>query len=135
MKTVWILMSLVALPCAWAGEEGAGSSGGGAAVVCRKGRKIVRAELLDIYEGRNHPRRKFLIPDRDTPVLDQVERALRRLTADPLHIPLMRQVAAEVVLAMEFLPKGVSFHSPEDLGKKLGILVPDGCAVEGVGYY
>lgn len=113
---------------------GAGSSGGGAAIVCRDGnRKITSAELLDLYEGK--VRFEYQIPGNASEPREQILAAIEKLNSHARYKPLARQVVAEVISRMRFLPPGVVFQSPEDLGGSYGIVMPDGCGVEGVGFY
>lgn len=48
---------------------------------------------------------------------------------------MTRQVVADVINAMRFLPQGVALSTPEDLGTGYGVVVPDGCMIEAAGYY
>lgn len=116
-----------------AASAGAGSSGGGGAVVCREGKKILHAYLLDLYEGRI--RHGYEIPTLNASPEAQLTAAMNKLDGHPRYKALVRQVTAETLARIQFLPKDAVFDSPEDLGSRFGVVMEDGCDVEGIGFY
>jgi hypothetical protein len=112
---------------------GAGSSGGGSAVVCRNAaKKIISAELLDLYEGRMRFGFAYgpVHPDANL----QLETALKKLNS-PYNQALTREIAADVLQRLIFLPPSVVLAPGNDLGDEYGVVVEDGCQIEGVGFY
>jgi hypothetical protein len=113
---------------------GAGSSGGGAAAVCRdQNHRIVSAQILDLYEGR--VRYGYTIPSATTPPEAQILAAIAKLAGFDYYAPLVRQVAIQTLNSFQFLPEGTGLNVPPDLGGDFGVVVPEGCALEAVGYY
>ena len=113
---------------------GVGSSGGGGAVVCRdQNRQIESADLLDLFEA---PIIHALEIERDEQnYKDQIIAAISRIKYDPFAFNVIREVISEVESSFLFLPDGVSLHAPADVGERDATLVPEGCRLEGVGFY
>lgn len=128
MMNVFLMLSV--LP-AWAGG-GAGDGGGGNAVVCRDSQgKITKAELLDLYEGA--VRYNYDLTQ-DSDPLHVINRALDRSPNLYARFQLSEMIQ-HVLNNHEFLRAGVALNPSADLGKGIGVPVPEGCRLEGVGYY
>ncbi|MGE3262284.1 MAG: hypothetical protein AB7K68_10940 [Bacteriovoracia bacterium] len=126
-----LLATTTLAPSLWAAEGGV-NGGGGNAVVCRNSQgAIARAELLDLYEGE--VRYDYEVA-RDSDSVAAMSRALNR-SPDPLTRNLIEQSVAHVLNNYEFLRSGVALNPSADLGKGIAIPVPEGCRLEGVGYY
>lgn len=112
---------------------GAASSGGGAAVVCRNANnEITSARLLDLFESEVRFGHTVLQSNEDArTILNEV---LGRLDEKSNLQLFLKEIVAETIESIKFLPQGVVFASPEDLGQQ-GIVVSDGCHLQGVGYY
>ncbi len=112
--------------------HGAGSSGGGGAAVCRdQNRNIISARILDLYEGE--VRFGYQINQDASSPNDQLVRAISQLPAR--YQAFVTEIAAGIVEEFQFLPDGVSLAPTTDLGSDYGVVVPDGCSIEPVGFY
>jgi hypothetical protein len=117
-----------------AGGGGVGDGGGGAAVVCRDAsKKIISAELLDIYEGGI--RLGYTIPESKGDSNVELIDAIDRLGLSTFVRARAISLAADILSRIDFLPPGVGLAAPSDLGESRGALIKDGCALEGVGFY
>lgn len=116
---------------AFAGTE---TSGGGASVVCRDSNKqIISAELLDLYEGKI--RYNFRIEKSNVNPKQQILNALARVAQHEIFVDQLKKVIIDTTRRIQFLPEGLVIAPPNDLGNDFGVVIPDGCALEAVGYY
>ncbi|MGK5084475.1 hypothetical protein WDW37_14365 [Bdellovibrionota bacterium FG-1] len=115
-------------------HAGVGTSGGGAVAVCRDAAgHIQSAELLDLYEGK--VRFGMTIDQSATDPNQGFLRAVSRFVDQPYYGALIRESAKDVLERMVFLPPGVGLSPGVDLGNDYGVVIPDGCRLEYVGYY
>lgn len=115
---------------AFAGKE---TSGGGGAAVCRdSNKKITSARLLDLYEGE--VRFNYNIPQINQAPKEQIISVLSKIN-DQMLKQLIYQTTAQVIQSSVFLPAGVGMAPTTDLGKDYAVVVPEGCAVEPIGFY
>lgn len=124
-----LMSSLVAGPT-FAGPE---TSGGGAAAICRNAnREITFVEMEDLYEGKI--RYGLSYPESNEQPNSQILNAIAKIK-DPFNRAAVTEAAALIVQSMEFLPLGVGLAPTTDLGNEFGVVVPNGCYVEPVGFY
>lgn len=110
------------------------TSGGGGSIVCRSIFKNIKsARLLDLYEGE--VRYKYDIQTSKADPKIQVVAALAKLGPGGFYQVKTQEFITSVLNKFEFLPKDLVLAAPEDLGGAYGIVLPNGCALEGVGYY
>jgi|GEM_PF-4152195 len=137
MKSVGILGLLgIALSAttATAASTGGDSSGGGIGVVCRgNDNRIESIEMLDTYESRI--RRHLEIPSSDLNYELLLEEKIQLLSFDTFFQRDFIKALGYVREHIEFLPPGVSIAPGIDLGNEFGVVVPDGCELEAVGFY
>lgn len=130
MKFLTIFLLLATSLNSFAGNEG----GGGGAVVCRdQNRKIISAELLDLFEGPILHGLKIV--KETTPYIQQVTQTLRKLDQYPFLQSLLWQIAEDVQGKMKFLPNGITLIKPRDTGENTPEIMREGCELEGLGYY
>lgn len=115
-------------------QAGGWVSGGGSAVVCRDGSNvIVRAELLDLFEGRE--RFGMTIPETANDPDAILSAALTKLAASSGLEAFISQSVADVKGRRVFLPKHLGLHTSTDLGRDHAVYILDGCHLEQVGYF
>ncbi len=133
--SIWILsQALFLMSTAAAAGAGGIASGGGAAVVCRDANhQIVHAELLDLYEGKI--RYGYSIAYSDIEPAKQLLAAVGRLRFSPFHEAVTTESVAMVQGRFQFLPPGVVLDAPNDTGNGHGVVKPDGCEIDAVGFY
>lgn len=108
------------------------STGGGLAVVCRNGQnEVTKAELLDLFEGRE--RFHFTLSQSQESTEQQVEKALRRLK--PQYRGTVKQKYDDIIARRILLPHHIGLHTSDDLGRDYAVYIQDGCRLEQVGYY
>ena len=108
--------------------------GGGSAVVCRnRDNAIVRAELLDIFEGQK--RFGMTIPAETTDPTIQVQDALDKLGSKPAFAAYVTQIYTDVYAHRTFLPLDTALQTSNDLGTDYPAYILDGCHLEQIGYY
>lgn len=131
MKKWFLALTLLTTLNSFAGN---GSSGGGGSAVCRDlSGKIVSSTLLDLYEA---PYIHGLEIDlADNLYKDQVQLRLQKIKRIPFYFHLINEAVAEIYKSFNFLPIGVSLNAPLDSGENDAVLVPEGCRLEGVGFY
>lgn len=123
----------VALFSVWA-NAGVGSSGGGAAAVCRNGNaEILSAQMLDLYEG--HVIYGYQYPEQELDADTELRNALSRFDYSPFLKALVIENINRVQESFAFLPEGVGINTPPDLGADSAVVVPEGCRIEAAGYY
>ncbi|MBC7753605.1 MAG: hypothetical protein H7Z71_05155 [Moraxellaceae bacterium] len=128
-RTLFIITLFKSLIVIAGGE----SSGGGGAAVCRdNNKKIISAQLLDLYEGT--VRFNYNIPRSSSPVKDQILGILSKID-DPMFKQLIKQTTVQVLESSVFLPSGVGMAPTTDLGAEYAVVVPEGCAIEPIGFY
>lgn len=117
-----------------AAEVGPGSTGGGPAVVCRDiNKKIISAEFYDLYEGK--VLEGYQINYSTASPRDQVMKAIERITFNEFYRTVLMEAIADMLGRFSFLPPGVVMKVSSDLGDEDGIVIPDGCDIEAVGFY
>lgn len=113
---------------------GTAVSGGGAAIVCRNANHdILSAQLYDLSEGRNNY--QLNIADSDVNPHLQLVAAIDRLHSWPYAQSYLKFEAREVIRDIRFISGGHILQAPSDLGSDEPIIIPRGCALEGVGFY
>jgi hypothetical protein len=133
MKRIFLGLTLswgfASVALAAGGMEG----GGGAVAVCRNSdHRITFAVMEDLYEGQY--KYHYAIPSSpDSP--DQQIAAKLAAIQDPFDRTAVTEAVAQTISAMTFLPEGVGLAPSTDLGNEFGILIPQGCAIEPVGFY
>lgn len=133
MKHLYKKLFIVTLLISRLSLAGGESSGGGGAAVCRdNNKKIISAQLLDLYEGV--VRFNFNIPQSNQSAKDQILNALSKIN-DPILKQLIKQTTAQVLDSVVFLPIGVGMAPTTDLGKEYAVVVPEGCDIEPIGFY
>lgn len=132
LKQLGIALLVSFAPSVWAGTD---LSGGGTSVVCRDSSgNIKSAELLDLFEAKI--RFGLTVSKSDDNPRDQIARAISWLNqGDAFASASLKESVAEIVSKFQFLPAGIGIRVGEDLGSDYAVLVPDGCALENVGYY
>lgn len=127
---LFLLTTLTYSICSATGTE---TSGGGGAAVCRDmNKKVSSAYLLDTYEGE--VRFSYNIPQSKQDPNNQLVDVLNKIQ-NPLIKQFTKQTVAQIIDSTEFLPQGVGMAPTSDLGKEYGVVVPDGCAIEPIGFY
>ncbi len=112
---------------------GNGSSGGGAAYVCRDANKnITSAGMLDTYEGQFW--HGLNIPISSVDPTTQLRAALARMT-DDYRRNLIADTADRIFANLSFLPAGVEMSPIDDLGGDHPPVKPSGCELTAVGFY
>lgn len=125
MKQLILIASMIS--AGFAGHAGVSSSGGGNSVVCRDAnKKIISAELLDFYEGRNL--NGLNIVKSDAKVDDQIAMAVKNLSAGQDDEALL-SLAQTVQNVLVMLPAGVGLQAVGDANT---IVMPKGCEIEQV---
>jgi hypothetical protein len=121
---------------------GGATSGGGGAYVCRDQSGAVTSSLIvDLWESQNvsfswqdgKPSRISIIPDNNTQVQNQLDKALANLR--DMEPELGAAVASQVTQLQDvinYLPQGVSLTIPNDLQTDY---FPTGCPPEGMMRY
>ena len=134
MKTrIIVIASLACMWTSFALAVGGISSGGGASVVCRDiNKQIISAELLDLFEGS--VRFGFDIQYSHEDPRTQLINAIDNLH-DNFKKVLVTEVASDILKHFVFLPVNVALAASNDLGDEYGVVVKEGCALEGVGFY
>ncbi len=133
MKHLYKKLFIVTLFISRLSLAGGESSGGGGAAVCRdNNKKIVSAQLLDLYEGV--VRFNYNIPQINQSAKDQILNALSKIN-DPLLKQLIKQTIVQIIDSVTFLPLGVGMAPTTDLGEEYAVVVPEGCAIEPIGFY
>ena len=109
--------------------------GGGSAIVCRdSSNEIIRAELLDIFEGQK--RFGMTIPTYTTNNPDQqVRTALTKLSSKPGLASYVVKIYSDVYAHRVFLPGDIALQTSNDLGTDYTVSIIDGCHLEQIGYY
>jgi hypothetical protein len=134
MKKILLIAAFITSLSATAQDKGNGSSGGGASVVCRdRDNHIVSAELLDTFEGVFKYNLNIVHTSED--INSQIEKALDQFAFDPFYKYTIIELIEHIKKKFQFLPEGISLNAPSDLGESDGVLVREGCRVEGLGYY
>lgn len=114
-----------------AGNEG----GGGGAVVCRDAnKKIITAELLDLFEAplvynRTVHRYDWNLNEQ---FLNNINQAFYYL---PFQKHVLLELADEIQSKIRFLPPGIILNKPRDIGENFPEVMQEGCDLEGLGYY
>jgi hypothetical protein len=116
----------------YASTAGTESGGGGGALVCRSSQgEILSSHLLDLWEGKNIHNYKITLSDE--PVIDQIDRALRKLS---IYAPEVARKAAVLIDPMfkqaQWLGDEVELAVPEDAKNKYQ---KRNCPLEGMMYY
>lgn len=111
---------------AWAGGVG----NGGVSVVCRDAqKKIISAEVLDLYEGSVCYGKKYNnVLDAET----KIELAQLKLAKNPHLLARFQDELANVRTIMHFIPKGNSLTPTNDAFPKI---IKDGCNFEQLANY
>ncbi|MGZ3697189.1 MAG: hypothetical protein ACXWP5_03770, partial [Bdellovibrionota bacterium] len=132
-RTVGSLFLLVSLWGGVSSAAGVGSSGGGAAVVCRNSQsgKIERAELLDLYEGRIAKGYAYPTPlsSLEGNYVRAVQNTYRLQSADDVLVGQeSRKNLRRFLGDLEFTAPGETLPTLHDLGNTLA--APGDCALE-----
>lgn len=116
-------------------NAGVGSSGGGAAAVCRNWQTgmVASSQMLDLYEGSVLYGYQYPAEENDADT--ELKITLARFDYSPFIKALVTESINRVQEAFVFLPEGVGIHTPADLGNDTAVVVPEGCRIEAAGYY
>jgi hypothetical protein len=134
MKVLLFISSLLISLSVLAVEKGNGSSGGGASVVCRdSNNRILSAELLDTFESTYLYNLDIVHSSEDINL--QIKKALEKFTSEPFYKYTIIELIEHIKNKFQFLPEGISLNAPIDLGESDGVLVREGCRLEGLGFY
>jgi len=108
MKFIFVLCAVFTSAAALAGGA---TSGGGGAMVCRdQNKKIISAQLLDLYEGS--VRYGYSIPKTAKDPNQALQAAISRLSTDVFAQARLTQFAADIVQRFQFLPNGAGLNAP-----------------------
>lgn len=127
-----ICLSLVVAQVASA--HGGMSTGGGAGIACLDSNGIlVRAETLDLYEGKN--RFGYSIQQTDSvEATQQFKKALNKIQNNFLREKL-NEVSYLLIDQIQLLPDGIVMPAPADMGNTYLALMPQGCSVTALAYF
>jgi hypothetical protein len=128
------LIASVALLTTLTCLAGNGSSGGGGAAVCRdQDGRIISSQLLDLFEAPYI--HGYQIEVSNVNFKDQIQKKLQKIQRIPFYFHLINEAVEDIGKRFNFLPIGISLNAPQDSGENDAVLVPDGCRLEGVGFY
>lgn len=128
LKWVPMLNFLMSAVC----YAGGGHVGGGGSIVCRDvNQKILSAQFYDLFEASSEGRQ---IKQATASANRQIETAVGRLDS-PFAKSYLKVLTKDILSRIYFLPDGLVFQAPPDMGSERGVVVPAGCRLEGIGYY
>jgi hypothetical protein len=122
--TIITVISSISLTFAAGGVDG----GGGKGVVCRNDQnQIIKAEVLDIYEGRVQYGHR--IPSSSSQVMSQADEAIRSISSgrNKVFQDSVLKMAHFINLRKIILPDGTGL---EDIDDSHHVIVPKGCKIE-----